>query len=144
MGNEQTVFFVKSHAISRTGDILNCLVNALISSGGFDLNYMGIFVPSEDFWREFYPHLKPEILESVVNSYHRQHEGKIALSLIGGEDMVQKVRTLIGPTRYEENPGWTVRGRFGPYTLPDTLVHASSLEEVERDVEILRKYALIN
>ena len=87
---------MKSHAIHGTGEIFGYLVTKLLSLGRFNLDYKGILIPSEGFWREFYSHLKPEILEKVVNSYHRKNEGKIALSLIAGEGVVQKVRILTG------------------------------------------------
>ena len=143
MVKEITSFFVKSHAIRQSEDIFAYLQKSLLSWGKFELDYKGIVQPPISFWKEFYSQLEPEILGRVLRSYAYKNGGEIALSLIRGDNIISNIRSLTGPTRYEANSKETIRGKFGPYELPDTLVHASSPEEVEKDIRILRKYNLI-
>jgi len=142
-GKKYNFFFAKSHSVDNANDIFVYLLSRLFPHGKFEFDYKGILQPSIKFWKEFYSQLKPEILEKALKSYAYKNEGKIALPLISGEDIVTRISNITRPMKYEDNLEWTIKGRFGPYELPDTIVHASSHKEVDKDIKILRKYNLI-
>jgi nucleoside diphosphate kinase len=104
---------------------------------------------TRDFWHEFYI----DILERdsrgfwrMARDYPKINNGLIDVALIEGIGVTQRVKNIVGPTLYKENPN-TIRGVFGQrtggYKLPDTIVHAPKPEEVSEQLDILVKYDLI-
>jgi len=147
MGIETTCFFVKPHAIHRSREIFGYLVENLTNIGRFNLDYKGINIPSSGFYEEFYSDLKnrnPEAFKRVMDSYPCANNGRIAFSLIKGDAIIKIVKIIVGPTMFEDNSNLTIRGKFGPYEMPDTIVHASSnKEEAKKDINCFKKFGLI-
>lgn len=98
------------------------------------------------FWEELYKHVEeknPDGLQKMVHIYPNIQKGSIDLAIFFGEGITSRISSVVGPTVYGDNPN-TIRGRFGPYSMPDTIVHASKPEEVENDLKILKKYRYID
>ena len=64
----------------------------------------------------------------------------IDFAIIEGNNIAQRTKEITGPTRYEKNPDYTIRGHFGPYKLPNTIVHASDKEQIPKELKILKDY----
>ena len=145
----KTSFFVKPHALELADDIFEYLEFCLKKSGIYEIKDRKRADINEKFIMEFYSHVKtinPAGFEKILKTY----SGIVDLAIIFGEDIIYRVKDITGPTNYKDNSFLTIRGKFGKilygekgYSLLNTLVHASSPEEVERDFEILKKYEII-
>ncbi len=142
---EFTIFFVKPPFYVMRKKIYNAFFERLVL--GDHIEWRGQPRTVADFYREFYADVEaknPDGFNVMVEKYPRTSGGLIDLARISGEGIVQRVKEIVGPTRYEDNFGKnTLREQFGPFVLPNTVVHASTPEEVERDIEILIKYNLM-
>jgi len=143
MPPETTVFFVKPHvSFPESEKIYQYLQEQLTKQGDYEILFRKRFFPNRNFWVEFYEHMKtnyPKQLEFMANQFDKEMRG-IDLSFIKGKQIIQRVKTIVGFTRYEDNPDWTIRGKWGPYEMPNTFVHASSVEEIQQDIRTLNKY----
>jgi len=141
--NKITSFFVKPHvSIPKAQKIYEYLQERLSDQGDYEILFRAKVWVEADFWREFYAHLKtkhPKELENMALQFDNNMRG-IDLSFIKGKNIIQRVKEIVGPTLFKDNSPDTIRGKFGPYTLPNTLVHASSVEEVAQDIRVLNKY----
>ncbi len=140
---EQTIFFVKHRHLEFADDIYSYLISKIPATPGFPLvNSRGLVRISEEGWRKFYENLAdefPGVLSKMARDF-AQH--LVDLSIIVGDDVVRQVKELAGPTRYEDNPDFTIRRKWGPYELPHTVVHASSKGDFERERKVLREYLI--
>lgn len=149
MQDNSTVFFVKPHVtmILKRREIFLYLKEHIKNPKDFHVPFQGIFKNTpKKFWKEFYSHMEidyPEQLEKMAEEFESYDSG-IDLFLIEGYKIAERVKEITGPTLYEQNPNWTIRGYFGPYELPNTIVHCSSPEEVKKDISILKKYFLFS
>ncbi|MGD9276761.1 MAG: nucleoside-diphosphate kinase [Candidatus Pacearchaeota archaeon] len=147
MAIETAPFFVKPHKIFERKDIFAFLTAKLVCEGGFNLDYKDVLTPPRGFYEEFYLPLKeksPESFRLVIENYPNQYGGMIALALVSGSDIFNRLDIISGPTRYKDNPPWTIRGKFGPYEMPNTICHASrNQKEAEHDLMVLKKFDLI-
>jgi len=146
MTDEKTAFFVKPHALRLAKDIFEYLELNICASGSYHIKERKMAHISLRFIMEFYPYVKTrnsKNFEEMLKTYC----GNIDLTILTGKNIVQRVKDIVGSTNYKDNSPLTIRGKFGRilygekgYNLPNTLVHASSLDEVERDFRILKKY----
>jgi nucleoside diphosphate kinase len=139
---EQTVFFVKPEDLHRGPKIYEYLFKQLAGSDLIVAERKFTTLTYEQ-WKEFYVHLQktfPKELEKMAQDYANK---EIDLSLLEGQLITERIKNLVGPTIYEQNPSYTIRGHFGPYTLPHTIVHASETGEAEREIALLKKYGAI-
>ncbi len=150
MGNQRkskqdvlTIFFVKPHIIQESEEIFKYLKEKITNPEDFNIMSRKRFPQTpKEFWRDFYSHLEkkyPKELEKMATEFTAYNTG-IDLALITGEQIAQRVKEITGPTRYEDNPDYTIRGHFGPYELPNTIVHASDKEQVTKELKILKDY----
>ena len=138
-----TVFFVKPHIIQESDEIFRYLKENIKKPKDFNIRFRQRFLQTpKEFWEDFYAHLKkdwPEQLEKMATEFTAYNAG-IDLAIIEGKKIAQRVKIITGPTRYEDNPPKTIRRNWGPYELPNTIVHASDPKEVASDIEIIKKY----
>lgn|GEM_PF-4812981 len=133
---DRTLLFVKHEHLPFADEIFQYLreqTNATIPT-------QRITTMPREGWGKFYEHVEegyPEIYETMISDF----AGKpIAFTVPTGKNIATIVKRLAGPTKYEDNPSWTIRGKWGPYETPHTIVHASDPDQVERDIRILIKY----
>lgn len=141
--NDVTVFFVKPHIIQKREEIFEYLTNHIENPEDFNIFFRKRFEDTpKQFWRDFYSHMKetyPTELENMAVQFENYKKG-IDLALIRGKDIAKRVKKITGETLYKKNPDWTIRGHFGPYKLPNTIVHASDPEQVEKDIDVIKRY----
>lgn len=139
---EKTLFFVKNKNLADSKNIYSYIQMSLKDDTSLVVQGREIISLPENFWLEFYAHVGenfPEVLTKMAKDFANK---PIEASVLVGEDIIKRTKKLVGPTVYSKNPNWTVRGIWGPYELPHTVVHASDLEGVERDLGVFNKYRI--
>ena len=97
---------------------------------------------SELGWMAFYSHLRRDFPRELV-AMAQDFAGKpIDLSVLVGDNIAERLNALAGPTRFEDNPETTIRGIWGPYDLPNTIVHSSDPDKFDRDIGIIKEYGV--
>lgn len=142
---EQTVFFVKPDFIQYGEEIFKYLqlkINEKSSGNVPLIQSRGLVSMPVEGWMKFYKHLSKTYSEQLKNMAEYLAGGNIDLAILAGDNIIKRIRKLVGPTRYEENPNWTIRGKWGPYNLPHTIVHSSDIGEVEREMNLIKIYGL--
>jgi nucleoside diphosphate kinase len=139
---EQTVFFVKPNFIQYGEEIFQYLQLKLGIQGIPLIQSRSLISIPEEGWMEFYKHLSKIYSEQLKNMASYFAGKNIDFGILAGDNIIRRVKELVGPTRYEENPPWTIRGKWGPYELPHTIVHSSDTGEVRREMNIIKIYGL--
>jgi len=142
--NKITTFFVKPHVnITEAQRIYDYLTKRLAKQKKyFEILFRARIWVKRDFWMEFYEHMKtkyPKELEEMAIQFENEL-WPTNFSLIKGDNIIQRVIDITGPTFYKDNPQDTIRGKWGPYEMPNTFVHASKHEEVADNIRVLNKY----
>jgi len=139
----QTIFFVKPTHIEVADEIFRYLCSNIGSQSGSTLFPNRELVKmGEEGWLNFYSGIAEKYPEALVEMARSLAQGQVDLSVLEGDNVLTLVKELVGPTRYEDNPSWTIRGRWGPYDLPHTIVHATSPGDFEREQGILNEYII--
>jgi nucleoside diphosphate kinase len=143
-GIEQTVFFVKHLDVGVSDQIYDYLFLGVPSIRGIPLvQARGVFTFGEDFWQEFYSHLR-ELYPKDLDKMASEFAGKpIDLGILAGNNVITNVRNLVGETRYAETSPETIRRLWGhpDRRIWDNVAHSSdSPESVVRERELLRRY----
>ncbi len=143
MKKDITIFFVKPHIISKRNEIFKYYEEYIENPEDFNIIFRERFLDTpQKFWEKFYAHMEedyPNELEKMAREFAAYNTG-IDLAIIEGKDIAKRTKRITGRTRYEDNPAWTIRGYFGPYKLPHTIVHASDKEQVPKELKILKYY----
>jgi len=104
-----------------------------IENKGFSITNMKMMNLSEDIVREHYAHLtdKPffgEILSFITS-------GPVVGMIVEGDNVVAGMRTLMGPTNWQDALPGTIRGDFA-CTTQNNLIHGSdSVENAEIEIK---------
>jgi len=147
---ERTLFFVKPDCESPYIDQATALEIIAFLEDNLENNFKRLAairtqrIPKE-FYEQFYAHLKADY-SAVLEKMSTEFAGKrLAVFVYEGPEIIQRVKEIAGPTKYEENIGKnTIREKFGnPDMGYRTVVHASSPEEVAKDFQIIKDYKLI-
>ncbi|MEK6820263.1 MAG: hypothetical protein AABX71_00960 [Nanoarchaeota archaeon] len=104
-----------------------------------------------EFYMEFYSQIGinfPGVLEIMTRDFASCSCGLIG-DVLQGVSITDILREILGPRRFEENPSWTIRGRYFSYNNPDmlghrTVAHASTKDEVDKDFRVFVKYNLVH
>ena len=140
---EKCLVFIKPEAIEIAEEIFNYLDNELKEK--FEKTKPKIIekIP-EPTIREHYTHLKN--MEKFPNIINEFTSGKIIITVYSGEDIIKRIREIVGPTDPSKAPNNTVRGKFGKDSLENAnkenrgcrnTIHASgNTEDAEREIKI--------
>jgi nucleoside-diphosphate kinase len=134
---ERCLVILKPDALER-GLVLD-IVNAF---GGYDFiaKKWDKATLNQRFLEEFYPHLvnRKFFLTEFVPYMTR---GNIVYGIFYGDDIVQKIRDVVG--RYTDPSHClktTLRRRFGRSLQENTIHRSGSLKEAEKEIRILSEY----
>jgi nucleoside-diphosphate kinase len=123
MANETTLILFKPDAVSKnlTGEVL-----ARFEKAGFHIRGIKMMQLDDAILREHYAHVadKPFFPDIVA---FMSRTPVIALAL-EGDDVITKVRDLLGPTNSKTAPAGTIRGDFGEDMMVN-VCHASDSPE---------------
>ena len=108
MAPETTLILFKPDAIQKhlTGEVL-----ARVQKEGFVIRGIKMLALSDEVLAEHYSHIADKPFFPSVREF-MQETPVIALAL-EGEDVISRVRDLLGPTDSTQAPAGTIRGDFG-------------------------------
>lgn len=127
---QTTLVLLKPDCIAgrKAGEVIRRFEDA-----GFQIRGCKMFCATEDLLREHYVHIASKPFFPEVEAF-MQSTPVIALAL-AGDNAIEKVRTIIGPTDSKKAEKGTVRGDFGVDVMAN-IVHASdSLENAELELK---------
>ena len=105
---------------------------------GVNINFFQILKPKKEFLadRHYAEHKGKFFYDNLVNFMSAT---ELAVIIAGGDNVVEKVRTLLGKTMCEKADPLSIRGRYGT-TKGINLVHASdSNETAEKEVKLWKE-----
>jgi len=131
MSVEKTLIIVKPGAVARglIGEVIS-----RIEKKGLKIVGLKMIKASKREAEELYSvhkgkHFYSELVDYITSS-------PIVVGVVEGEDAIQVVRRLIGPTNPKEAPPGTIRGDLG-LSITQNVIHASdSKESAEREIKI--------
>jgi hypothetical protein len=100
-------------------------------------NTFGVYYAEDQFGQivEFMSGLRPE--QCPVDEQHNPGKVKSMVLVYEGENAVEKIRNVLGPTDPTKAPGGTVRREFGSNIMVNTAHASDSPESAEREMKIL-------
>ncbi len=123
---EKSLVFIKPWSIEQAEEILNFLDNSLKEN--FEKTPPKFIKPSPEIIKKHYEHLNYlPYFEEIINSIK---ENGIVLSVYSGEDIIKRVRNIIGPTDPAQAPPHTIRGKFSSDSLKLALEQSRPLKNV--------------
>ena len=127
---ERTYIMLKPETVRRglLGEIIS-----RIERKDFKITNMKMMNLDEAILREHYAHIAdkpffPEVVENMTS-------GPVVAMIVEGEDVVQGMRNIMGPTKWLEAPAGTIRGDYANNTS-ENLIHGSdSVENAEIEIK---------
>ncbi|MBT3397786.1 hypothetical protein HOA55_02500 [archaeon] len=127
-------------------EVISFTEDALENGGGFVANNE-IAVPelSRDFYEELYDGAREwEGFETMIDDFMTLDRSP-RIIVYRGENVSQRLKDILGPTRYADNEGMdTLRRKFGHYRTKEwrNVAHAPKPEEVLSNMILLKKHGL--
>ncbi|MHC1628136.1 MAG: nucleoside-diphosphate kinase [Candidatus Nezhaarchaeales archaeon] len=131
MAVERTLIIVKPGAVMRglIGEVLSRLEKKGLKIVGLKM----LWVSREKAEELYSVHKGKHFYEELINYITST---PVVAGVIEGEDAIQVVRRVIGPTNPKEAPPGTIRGDYG-LSITQNIIHASdSKESAEREIKI--------
>lgn len=126
---EETFAIIKPDGIVNVTEILDMVYKSGLKIIKFDVKRL-----DKDILKEHYSHLIDKPFYTELESY--MLSGSVAIMIIGGENAVEKLRKLMGPTDSTKAEKGTIRGEFGT-DITKNAIHGSDSKE-NADIEINR------
>lgn len=130
MSIERTYIMLKPDCIKRglVGEVI-----ARIERKGYRLVDAKMMMLDASILREHYAHIAdkpffPEIVEYMTS-------GPVLAMIVEGENAVKGMRNLMGPTKFEEAMGGTIRGDFAMSTGENVIHGSDSVENAEIEIK---------
>jgi len=128
---ERTLIIVKPGAVMRglIGEVLSRLEKKGLKIVGLKM----LWVSREKAEELYSVHKGKHFYEELINYITST---PVVAGVVEGEDAIQVVRRIIGPTNPKEAPPGTIRGDYG-LSITQNIIHASdSKESAEREIKI--------
>ena len=128
---ERTYIMLKPNAIKRRlmGEIIS-----RIEKKGFEITNMKLFTLTPELTKEHYAHIADKPFYPEVEAF--MTSGPVLGMIVEGDDVVQGMRNLMGPTKWLEAPAGTIRGDFAT-SNGENIIHGSDSAE-NAEIEIKR------
>lgn len=127
---ERTYIMLKPDAIRRG------LAGAIISrieAKGFRIVEIKSIMLSKTILKEHYAHLVKKPFYHEIEDF--MMSGPVWGMIVEGENAVEAMRNMIGPTKIEEAPAGTIRGDFA-FSTSENIIHGSdSMESAEIEIQ---------
>ena len=116
---ERTYIMLKPDALQRgiAGEII-----ARIERKGYRITHMKTMQLDESILREHYAHIVDKPFFSPTVAY--MTSGPVVAMVVEGENVIQGMRTLMGPTKNEDAMPGTIRGDFA-VDVNSNIIHGS-------------------
>ena len=128
---ERTLIIVKPGAVVRglVGEVLSRLEKKGLKIVGLKM----LKISREKAEKLYSVHKGKHFYEELINYIT---SAPVVVGVIEGDDAIQVVRRVIGPTNPKEAPPGTIRGDLG-ISITQNIIHASdSRESAEREIKI--------
>lgn len=127
---ERTYIMLKPDAIKR------CLAGAIISrieAKGFRIIEIKSIMLSKAILKEHYAHLVDKPFYHEIEEF--MTSGPVWGMIVEGENAVEAMRTMIGPTKIEDAPAGTIRGDLA-FSTSENIIHGSdSIESATTEIQ---------
>lgn len=127
---ERTYIMLKPDCVKRglMGEVIS-----RIEKKGFKITNAKMMQLEEPILREHYAHIAdkpffPEIVEYMTS-------GPVLAMIVEGENAVAGMRNIMGPTKYEDAVGGTIRGDFATSTGANIIHGSDSVENAEIEIK---------
>ena len=127
---ERTYIMLKPNALKRKlmGEII-----ARIEKKGFIISNMKLMKLSKEIVKEHYAHIADKPFYPEVEAF--MTSGPVLAMIVEGNDVVQGMRNMMGPTKWLEAPAGTIRGDYA-ITNGENIIHGSdSVENAEIEIK---------
>lgn len=133
---ERTYIMLKPDALQRglSGEII-----ARIERKGYRITHMKTMQLDEAILREHYAHIAGKPFFPPTVEY--MTSGPVVAMVVEGENAVQGMRTLMGPTRNEDAQPGTIRGDLASSTTYNIIHGSDSVDNAE--IEIRRFFGAV-
>jgi len=129
MKEEMTLLILKPDCVAKglSGEVIR-----RIEQAGFVLRALKMQYLDRQLLQEHYAHLRDKPFFEQILDF--MTSGPVILAVFSGENVVTKVREMVGPTDSRKAPKGTVRGDFGVDVMVN-VVHASdSVESAQAEL----------
>lgn len=126
---ERTLAIIKPDGIKNITQIIR-----MIYKSGLKISKHKIRKLDEEILAEHYSHLIDKPFYPILEEY--MMSGDVVLMILEGENAVEKLRDLMGPTDSTKAPKGTIRGEFGT-DITRNAIHGSDSKE-NAEIEIKR------
>ena len=82
--------------------------------------------------KEHYAHLADEPFFPGISAF--MESGPVVVMILEGENVIRKVRELVGPTDSVQAPTGTIRGDYGDNAMRNILHASDSLESAQAEI----------
>lgn len=127
---ERTYIMLKPNAVERrlVGKIIT-----RIEEKGFTISQLKMFKLTEAQIKEHYAHIADKPFFPSVMEF--MSSGNVVGMVVEGEDVVQGMRNLMGPTKWLDAPAGTIRGDYA-INNGENIIHGSdSVENAEIEIK---------
>lgn len=124
---ERTYIMLKPDAVKRG---LAGVIISRIEAKGFRIIGIKSMLLSKEILKEHYHHLIEKPFYSEIEEF--MMSGPVWGMIVEGENAVEGMRTLIGPTKIEDAPPGTIRGDFA-FSTAENIIHGSDSGESASD-----------
>ena len=142
MSTEQCLVIIKPDGLvkSLTGNIISMLSETKLKIVGAKI----LKVPKE-LAEKHYSELKikkPHVFEETINYITgKYHTDRVLALVYHGENAIEKIRTIVGPTNPEDADFVTIRGKYGRIhsktKVMENVVHASdTVENAKKEITL--------
>lgn len=124
---EQTLAIIKPDGIKNIMEIINILYQNNLKIEEYKITKLDEEILSEHYShivdKPFYPYLRDFMMSSEV-----------VIMILSGENAVEKLRTIMGPTDSTKAPKNTIRGMFGTDITINTIHGSDSKENAKIEI----------
>lgn len=124
---EQTLAIIKPDGIKNIMEIINILYKNNLKIEEYKITKL-----DDEILREHYSHVAdkpfyPELRDFMMSS-------EVVIMILSGENAVEKLRTIMGPTDSKKTPKDTIRGMFGTDITVNTIHGSDSIENAQIEI----------
>ncbi len=127
---ERTYIMLKPNAIKRrlVGEVIK-----RIEQKGFEITNMKMFTLTDELVKEHYAHIADKPFFPEVKDF--MTSGPVVGMIVEGDNVVEGMRILMGPTKWLEAQPGTIRGDFA-ISNGENIIHGSdSVENAEIEIK---------
>ena len=124
---EQTLAIIKPDGIKNIMEIIDILYQNNLKIEEYKITKL-----DEEILKEHYSHIADKPFFPYLRDFMMSSE--VVIMILSGENAVEKLRTIMGPTDSTKAPKDTIRGMFGTDVTINTIHGSDSIENAEIEI----------